>query len=65
MPPAVVKQLNESLATVLTAPDMREKLAVEAVEPMPMTPEKFLQFIKADIARWTRVARERSITLDS
>jgi tripartite-type tricarboxylate transporter receptor subunit TctC len=44
---------------------MREKLAVEAVEPMPMTPEKFLQFIKADIARWTRVARERSITLDS
>jgi hypothetical protein len=65
MPLAVVKQLNESLATVLTAPDMREKLAVEAVEPMPMTPEKFLQFIKADIARWTRVARERSITLDS
>ncbi len=65
MPAPIVKQLNETLATVLKAPDLREKLAVEAIEPMIMTPEKFGEFIRTDIARWTQVARARGIQLDS
>ena len=65
MPTAVVKQLNESLATVLMAPDLREKLSVEAIEPIVMSPEQFAAFIKSDIARWTRLAKERKIELDS
>lgn len=65
MPAAIVKQLNETLATVLKAPDMREKLSIEAIEPTVMTPEQFGEFIKTDIARWTKVARERNIRLDS
>ncbi len=65
MPAAIVKQLNESLATVLTAPDLREKLSVEAIEPIVMSPDQFSAFIRADIARWTRLAKERKIELDS
>lgn len=65
MPAAIVKQLNDTLATVLRAPDMREKLSVEAIEPQVMTPEQFGNFIKADIARWTELARARGIQLDS
>ena len=65
MPPAIVKELNESLAVVLKAPDLREKLAVEAIEPQPMSPDQFAQFIKADIDRWTRLAKARNISLDS
>ena len=61
----VVRRLNETLNTVLQAPDMREKLAAEALEPTPMSPGVFLEFMKADIARWTRVARERKIDLDA
>jgi tripartite-type tricarboxylate transporter receptor subunit TctC len=30
-----------------------------------MTPEQFGEFIRADIARWTKVARARNIQLDS
>lgn len=65
IPAPIVKQLNESLATVLRAPDLREKLSVEAVEPLVMTPEQFGEFIRADIARWTQLARARGIQLDS
>ena len=65
MPGVVVKHLNETLAQVLAAPDFREKLSVEAVEPMTMSPEEFGKFIVADIARWTKVAKERNIQLDS
>lgn len=65
MPAAVVKTLNDTLAQVLAAPDLREKLAVEAVEPTPMTPEKFGEYMRADIARWTQVAKARNIQLDN
>jgi tripartite-type tricarboxylate transporter receptor subunit TctC len=65
MPAPIVKQLNTTLAEVLGAPDMREKLSVEAIEPMPQTSEQFGQYIRADIARWTAIARERDIHLDS
>lgn len=65
IPAPIVKHLNETLNSVLHAPDLREKLSVEAVEPMPMTAEQFGQYIRADIARWTQLARERNIQLDN
>jgi tripartite-type tricarboxylate transporter receptor subunit TctC len=65
MPAPIVKQLNESLATVLRAADLREKLAVEAIEPQVMSPEQFAAFIKSEIARWSRLAKDRKIELDS
>jgi tripartite-type tricarboxylate transporter receptor subunit TctC len=61
----IVKRLNDTLGEVLAAPDMREKFSVEAIEPMPQTAEQFGQYIRADIARWTALARERKIQLDA
>ena len=65
LPAAIVKHLNDTLVAVLAAPDLRERLSAEAVEPMPMTPEQFGQYIRAEIARWTQLARDRKIELDS
>ena len=65
LPPGVLKTLNDTLNAVLAAPDLRDKLAAEAVEPQPMSPEAFAQFIREDIARWTKLARERKIDLDA
>ncbi|MBT2325933.1 tripartite tricarboxylate transporter substrate binding protein [Variovorax paradoxus] len=65
MPADVVRQLNETLNAVLKAPDLSEKLSVEAVEPMPMSAEQFGAYMRADIARWTELARERKIQLDN
>jgi tripartite-type tricarboxylate transporter receptor subunit TctC len=65
LPAPVLKTLNDSLNSVLTDGDLRDKLAAEAVEPMPMAPEAFAKYIAADIARWTKLARERKIELDA
>ena len=65
MPAPIVKTLSETLATVLKAPDLREKLSIEAIEPIVMSPEQFAEFIKKDIARWTKLAKDRKIELDS
>ena len=65
IPAPIVKQLNDTLALVLRAPDLREKLSGEAIEPMVMSPEQFAAFIKTDIARWTKLAKDRKIELES
>jgi tripartite-type tricarboxylate transporter receptor subunit TctC len=65
MPAPIVKQLNAALATVLQAPELRDRLSVEAVEPMIKTPQEFGEFIRTDIERWTQVARARDIHLDN
>ena len=64
MPAPIVKQLSDSLAIVLRAPDLREKLSIEAIEPMVLSPEQFAAFIKTDIARWTKLAKDRHIELE-
>jgi len=43
---------------------MTSKLASEAVEPMPMSPEQFGSYVKAEVVRWTALAKERKIQLD-
>ena len=64
VPATIVKQLNDTLNEVLRAPDMRERLAAEAIEPMPMSAAQFADYVRADIDRWNRLARERGISLD-
>jgi tripartite-type tricarboxylate transporter receptor subunit TctC len=60
----VVKRLNETQVATLKAPDLAEKLAGEAVEPWPMTPDQFGQYIRSEVERWTKLARARNIQLD-
>ena len=64
MPADVVRRLNETQVAVLKDPELRERLSVEAVEPMPMSPEQFGRFMRADIERWTALARARNIRFD-
>lgn len=64
MPAAVVQKLNETLATVLRAPDLRDKLSGEAVEPMVMSAADFGAYIQKDVARWTALAKAQNISLD-
>jgi tripartite-type tricarboxylate transporter receptor subunit TctC len=64
IPSDVVKRLNETQVAALKDPELREKLSVEAVEPMPMTPEQFGDYIRADIQRWTALAKARNFQFD-
>ena len=64
MPADVVKRLNDTQVAVLKSPDLREKLSGEAVEPWPMTPDEFGEYIRAEIARWTALAKARNIQLE-
>ena len=64
MSQAIVHQLNETQVAVLKEPDLADKLSGEAVEPWPMTPEQFTQYIRSEVTRWTALAKARNIHLD-
>jgi tripartite-type tricarboxylate transporter receptor subunit TctC len=39
-------------------------MANEAMTLMPMSPQQFESYIKEDIARWAKVAKQRNIELE-
>jgi tripartite-type tricarboxylate transporter receptor subunit TctC len=55
--------LNDEINRMLTSPDFRERLSSEALEPMPMTPEQFGRYIRDDVSRWSKLAKERGIQI--
>jgi tripartite-type tricarboxylate transporter receptor subunit TctC len=63
MPPAIVATLNGEIGKMLADPSFSERLSAEALQPMPMTPAQFAQYMRDDIAKWTKVAKERGIEL--
>jgi tripartite-type tricarboxylate transporter receptor subunit TctC len=64
MPREVVSRLNLSLAQVLSAADLREKLSSEAIEPQAMSPEAFGKYIQADVARWTALVKAQNLQIE-
>src|SRR5450755_2677568 len=61
--PPIVKRLNEEINKLLASPDLRERLSSEALEPMPMSPEQFGQYMRDDIGKWSRLVKARNIEI--
>jgi tripartite-type tricarboxylate transporter receptor subunit TctC len=64
MPADITKKLSETLRAAITTPDFREKLQSEAIDPLPMSPEQFGDYIKSEVTRWTQIAKSKNITAD-
>jgi tripartite-type tricarboxylate transporter receptor subunit TctC len=64
MPREVTQRLNAEIGKALASPALQSRLVAEAIEPMPMSPEEFGRFIKAELDRYVALARERNIRLD-
>jgi len=61
MPPALVNGLNGVVARILGEADTQKRLAAEAAEPMPISPQEFGKLIQGDIAKWIKVARDANM----
>ena len=63
LPAPIVRRLNDEINAMLGSAELRERLSGEALEPMPMAPEQFAPYIRDDVARWSRLAKERNIQI--
>ena len=64
LPRAIVNRLNDESNRVLLAPDLKERLAGFGVEPGGGPPERLGQAVAAEVAKWTRLVRERNLRFD-
>ncbi|MGZ5118421.1 MAG: tripartite tricarboxylate transporter substrate binding protein [Burkholderiales bacterium] len=53
-----IDKLNRAIVGIIEAPDVREKLLVQGVEPMTSTPVELGRFLASEIVKWTRVVKE-------
>ena len=60
-PTAVVDRLNREIRTILTEPDMRQRLADLGGEPYPTSSAEMRGRVQREIERWTRVVDARKI----
>src|ERR1700722_2565095 len=63
-PDAVIARIAREVGAVISAPDVREKLAAQIMEPIPTTPAEFRARIDADIARWSPVIAAAKIRIN-
>ena len=64
LPEATAARIAREVADVITAPDLREKLAAQLMEPIPTTSAAFRARIDADLARWAPVIRAANIRIN-
>src|SRR5258706_11083535 len=60
-PRPVVAKLHQVVVAGLARPEVKARLAGLGLEPAPMMPEEFGEFIKKEIAKWGKEVREAGI----
>lgn len=60
-PSAVVNYLNKAIREVSQDADMQELFAKEGAEPMPYSPEQTAAYVKTEVEKWRKVARDANI----
>jgi tripartite-type tricarboxylate transporter receptor subunit TctC len=57
----IVQRLHGETVKALALPDVKERLAANALQAVGNTPQQFAEVIRADIERWTQLARDIGI----
>jgi tripartite-type tricarboxylate transporter receptor subunit TctC len=63
-PHAIVTRLNTELRAILATPNVRKRLEVLGLEPIPSSPQEHAAQIKAEFARWTPIIKVTGMRID-
>jgi tripartite-type tricarboxylate transporter receptor subunit TctC len=62
--PELVHRISAEAARAFSSPDAKEKLAQIGTDPVGSTPEEFVSFLRAEIAKWSKVVTEANIRFE-
>ena len=63
-PRAIVERLNKALNTVVSDPEVRERLLAQGAEGVGGTPERLGQAVAAELPKWAKLAKDANIKAD-
>ena len=64
LPPAIVNILHREMTAIANSAEYREQIAALGIEPQVTRPREFAEFMKSDIARWSRAIKDTGLTLN-
>ncbi len=65
MSPSIVKRMNEDINKALAMPEVAERLAAAGAEDSGGTPERFAEFMKSERNKYSKLAKDAAIKIDS
>jgi len=57
-PGPIVQKFNAAVNRAIESPDVRERLAANAFDPVSGSPQQSAEYVKAEIAKWAKVVRD-------
>jgi tripartite-type tricarboxylate transporter receptor subunit TctC len=63
-PREIVARIYQELASMLKAPDTRERFLAQGALASGMPPEEFAAFVKREAEKWAKVAKAAKVTVD-
>ena len=63
-PAAILDRLNAEIRRMLATPEVKERFAALAFVPVGDTRQEFLGFIRAELARWGKAAKDAGVKLE-
>ena len=64
LPADIVAQLNAAFAKAMAFPEVHQRLLDGGLDPITGTPEAFAAFIRSEIDKWSRVAKDVGARVD-
>lgn len=63
-PPALITQLSGEVGKAMALPAIRDRALQDGATPVGNTPAEFDRFVRAEIAKWTKIIQQAGVKLD-
>ena len=60
-PKPIVEKLHVDIVKVLRSPETARAIAAQGAEPVGNAPDEFTAYLRAEIAKWTKVIKDAGV----
>jgi tripartite-type tricarboxylate transporter receptor subunit TctC len=64
LPKPILTRLHAEIVKIMQEPDIRQRILADGSEVVVNTPEQFLQYMHADLAKWAKLVKESGAKLE-
>jgi tripartite-type tricarboxylate transporter receptor subunit TctC len=64
LPKPILTRLHAEIVKIMQAPDIRDRIVADGSEVVVNTPEEFLKYMHADLAKWAKLVKDSGAKLE-